>query len=226
MFPALITIGGALSGLLKLVLPNVKSIAEVFVGNKAARDQYNAEADKAAQESFAKEFSYPLGAARTTFDVAIDAINRLPRPLIVYSLWLMLLLTCLAPHQMADAYRAMAIIPEMLWNITLVVVGFFFAGRMVEKLDWKRGYKTSPASSDYGSEPQSLMQRAVGAQASALGLMGGASALAEAEQRDELLRLAGYGPGVLTTHGFTGRLPPSRSSGWRNPIAQRYSASS
>lgn len=220
MWPALISLGGVLATVAKAILPSAQDITKVVFGDQTARDASNAEADKAAQESFGKEFSYPLGEHRSRFDIFMDAVNRLPRPTITFALLGMFTWTCLDPPAATRAFTALALIPEMLWNIALLVVGFFFTSRMIEKMQWNKYRAPSKAQIEQAREIVAQRREApeeqpIVEQASMLGI---ASAV-----KDDLLTLAGYGPGQLTTRGYTGQLPPSRGAGWRNPIASRYS---
>lgn len=221
MFPALLGIGSILGTLAKLVLPNAKSIAEIFVGNKAAVEQYNAEADKAAQDEFSKEFSYPLGANRTSFDIAMDAVNRIPRPLFTISAWFLLTMPFIMPRAMTSGFDAMRLIPDALWNVILMILGFWFSSRLLEKLNLDKTPGMERKASDVlRGQPNRERDESERNPFSGNGLIS-----TGAEQRDELLRLAGFSAGVLTKDGFTGSLPPSRSNGWRNVVAQRYAVS-
>jgi hypothetical protein len=222
-------IGSVLLNVIKAILPTAADVGKVVLGNKAQQSNNNAEADRAAQESFGKEFSYPLGEQRSRFDAFMDGVNRTPRPVITYGVFALIAWACIDPDRASVTFAALARVPEMIWNIALLVVGFFFTSRMIEKVRWapyrhqpaaqpapqraaKPNLRTSAASEDSESdEPEPLSDSAP--------LIG---AYGIASHRDELLALAGFGPGTLNSSGYTGTLPVSRARGWRNPIASQY----
>lgn len=78
--------------------------------------------------------------ARNWFDSLINGLNRLPRPL--FAFWVMWLLF-VGPMWMYDewnrAITALASLPDGVWNLVSIVIGFYFAGRMqIKSQDFKR----------------------------------------------------------------------------------------
>jgi hypothetical protein len=209
MWPILAGIGG----LLKVILPQAKDVGTVIFGDQSKRDATNAEADKAAQEAFGKEFTYAVGKDRRPFDVFMDGVNRLPRPIIALGIIALFIWTCIEPERASKAFVAMALIPEAFWNIAMMVVAFFFTSRIIEKLRFGR-YTVS-------DEAKALAKKAVTASHVA-SPRAATEVIGLASTGNDLLRMAGFGNGALTSSGFTGELPPSRKAGWTNPIAARY----
>lgn len=220
-----------LSGLfsvIKAVLPTAADVSKVVLGNKATVANNNFEADKAAQEAFAKEFSYPLGANRTRFDAFMDGVNRFPRPVILIGTMYMLALPIFDPAGATKVYRALELVPAMFWNIAMLIVGFYFTSRLLEKIN-VQAYRAQPSSrSSFAAESETSERSDPPRARSAPSreeVFAGNSLVNQKRHPppDELLALAGFGPGELTRTGYTGELPKSRARGWRNPIAQRYS---
>lgn len=119
-------------GALGSILPSIKDLAGIFVGDKTKRDdQYSQEMSELHKEA-AAEFSYNA-VNRTKFDVVMDAINRLPRPLFAFGT-LFLFWWCIhAPKEFAESMNALKLIPELGWYCLLSILAFFFGGRMLER---------------------------------------------------------------------------------------------
>lgn len=199
--------------------------AKTVIGDQASRDTAAANENAAAREAYGKEFSYPA-ASRTYFDSLIDGINRLPRPLMALGTIGLFIWCAYDPKGFAVAMTSLALIPEMLWNVMILIVGFYFTSRAIEKLNWG-AYKVPKAA-------EALARKAIAEQAEERvvatetnrphQLVSMAGDVKVSSDTPSLLRLAGYGDGILTRGGYTGRLPQSRAAGWVNPIASRYAA--
>lgn len=80
---------------------------------------------KSGDESQKNAQQLQLAGHTTLFDVFVDGINRLIRPL--FSIWVFLVLA----NQLSTEH--LAGIPPMAWNIIWTVIGFWFGTRMVFK---------------------------------------------------------------------------------------------
>lgn len=116
------------------------NVAEVFVENKTRKMELQASARQAALAQFAAEFSHQ----RTgLFDRFVDALNRLPRPVLALGT---LYLFFQAWHDRAtfvDVMEALAVVPEPLWILLGAIVTFYFGAR--ETHHWRRRADRSQA---------------------------------------------------------------------------------
>ena len=101
---------------------------EVFRPNAERSAQRAADADGDVQRQYSSEFTNRNN--RGWFDQFVDGLNRLPRPLMVFSIFGLLIYTPVNPLLMAEVFAAWALIPTGLWAIASVIVGFYFGGRM------------------------------------------------------------------------------------------------
>ena len=104
----------------------VKETAEVFRENAEARAVRGAEFDQAALAQFAAEFGGPR---RTWFDSFIDAVNRIPRPLMALSVLALFASAMWAPIWFAERMQGLALVPEPMWWLAGVIVSFYFGAR-------------------------------------------------------------------------------------------------
>lgn len=221
--------------LVRLAIPNIGGWTKTVAGDQAARDATAAQENVATKEEFGKEFSYPVGAARTWFDVLMDGVNRVPRPAMALGLIGIFVWTCADPPSASRAFVALALIPDALWTVFYMVVGFYFTSRLLEKVDFKT-YKVDKATLEMARKQavdrrievagrlESRGNQVVDADQNAVTRVaelpfGRVAMPAERQQGGDLMDLAGFGPGRLTTSGYTGQLPPARAAGWRNPVA-------
>jgi Holin of 3TMs, for gene-transfer release len=101
-------------------------VGRVFVGDKAAREAQGAAAYQAALGQFGAEVSRP---ARTWFDGLVDGLNRLPRPILAFSILGLFGFAMLDPVSFAARMQGLALIPEPLWWIIGTVIAFYFGAR-------------------------------------------------------------------------------------------------
>lgn len=118
-----------LPGLVKL-LPAAKDLAEVFVGNRKERDRNAFDEQISLHKEQASEFTYKVK-NRTWWDGFVDGINRLPRPLFSFMVAGMFLWAVFDPARFSVSMRAIDTIPQSLWGIVALVLGFFFGGRLI-----------------------------------------------------------------------------------------------
>ena len=102
--------------------------AGAFIPNAEASAQRAHDADGAAMSQYSTEFNARNN--RGWFEQLVDGLNRLPRPLMVFAIFGLLIYTPLNPLLMSEVFTAWALIPDGMWAITTVVVGFYFGGRM------------------------------------------------------------------------------------------------
>ena len=217
---------------LAALIPSITSLGTKTLDNQGAAESDAAKADASAQEELGKEFSYPLGSARTQFDAVMDGLNRMPRPFMAFGTLMMMAWACANPAAFAVSMGSLAVTPAWLQNVFYMIVGFFFSSRMIEKLSFKKF--------DVGAEVGAAVRRVTRRQGFVgepdTGDLPSRSAL-EADQgmpeqvlglatlpRDDLMQASGFGAGSLTHSGYTGSLPRSRAGGWRNPVAQQYAS--
>jgi hypothetical protein len=223
IIPAIIA---GLGSVFKIFAPSIPTI----FGDKTASNTAAAEADKASQAELQGEFSYPLGANRSTFDIIMDGVNRLPRPTLVFGMIGILFWTCISPEDATKAFVSLSLVPDSLWNIFLLIVAFYFSSRMIEKLSWGK-YKVSPEaremarrSVDSDDEPERPAPAARKPIASSQPQASMLVSSGEETPREDIMVKSGFGPGYLTKTGFTGQLPISRKAGWQNPVALQFKA--
>lgn len=77
-------------------------------------------------------------AARAGYDRAVDAVNRLPRPLAALLALAMFLDAAIDPQGFAQRMQALSSIPEPLWWLLGGVVTFFFGARETHYLRLSR----------------------------------------------------------------------------------------
>jgi holin (3TMs family) len=111
-------------------------VGRVFVGDKAAKQAQNAAAYQAALGQFGAEFAR---APRGWFDIAVDGINRLPRPVLAFSVLGLFAFAMLDPVSFAARMQGLALVPEPLWWIIGSVIAFYFGSRETFKARQFRG---------------------------------------------------------------------------------------
>jgi len=102
-------------------------IIEALRPNAEALSQRGYGLDAAALAQLTAEFARP---SRGWFDSLMDGLNRLPRPLITLGLIYVLVLPVYDAIRAAEVFTALAIIPTSLWGLMIIVVTFYFGGRM------------------------------------------------------------------------------------------------
>ena len=152
-------LGGGLLDTLAKLLPGLKDIAEVFKGNKKDRDTAASanEHDEgvAVRRQFETEFSY-TAANRNWFDIMMDGINRIPRPLFAISVWGIFVWCALAPENFARSMVALKLMPEYMWYLCSAVITFFFGSRVYDKTNTPSTAVPKGAIDDYAKEVKTL----------------------------------------------------------------------
>jgi hypothetical protein len=79
-----------------------------------------------AMNQFGTEF---LARRQGWFDSFVNGMNRLPRPLITYTVFGLFLMVIIDPLQFAATMQALTLVPAQLWELLSVIVMFFFGAR-------------------------------------------------------------------------------------------------
>jgi hypothetical protein len=117
-------IGGV--GAARSVGAAVADVAEVFVGNRAARDAAEHAEFAAVVEQYGDEFVRPDG---SRFDAFVNGLNRLPRPLMVMGTLGLFVYAMAAPAGFSLRMEGLALVPEPLWWLLGAIVSFYFGAR-------------------------------------------------------------------------------------------------
>ncbi|WP_299353213.1 holin family protein [uncultured Shimia sp.] len=121
----------------------VKETAEVFRENAEAGAVRGTEVQLAAMAAHGAEF-YP--AQRGLFDRVMDAVNRLPRPMMALGCLGLVISAMVDPVWFAARMAGIALVPEPLWWLLGVIVSFYFGARHQAKgQEFQRSIATSMA---------------------------------------------------------------------------------
>ena len=116
-------------------LPGAQSIIETFkpnTENQTVRTHESDLQDMSQDSSVINQFATEFHARqkRTWWDSLVDGLNRLPRPLLTFSVLGFFILAPLDPDKFAKISAAYALVPNGYWALLSVIVGFYFGGRM------------------------------------------------------------------------------------------------
>jgi hypothetical protein len=103
----------------------VRETVETFRPNAEAADQRGADMQQAALSQFASEFQPRRG----LFDRLIDALNRLPRPMLALGCIGLVVSAMVDPIWFSERMAGVALIPEPLWWLLGIIVSFYFGAR-------------------------------------------------------------------------------------------------
>lgn len=104
----------------------VRETVEVFRENAESGAQREHLRHTAAMAQFGGEF---LRGRRGRFDRLMDAINRLPRPLMALGCLGLFVSAMVDPVWFAARMQGIALVPEPLWWLLGVIVSFYFGAR-------------------------------------------------------------------------------------------------
>lgn len=104
----------------------LRDTAEVFRENAEAEAQRDHALRAEAMEQFGGEF---LPGRRGRFDRVMDALNRLPRPMMALGCLGLFVSAMVDPVWFAARMKGVALVPEPLWWLLGVVVSFYFGAR-------------------------------------------------------------------------------------------------
>jgi hypothetical protein len=109
------TLGGAAQG-----------VSEVFVANATRAMELDADIHRATLETAAAEFQY---ASAGWFDRAINALNRLPRPMLALGTLGLFVFAMVDPVVFSARMAGLEAVPEPLWWLLGAIVSFYFGAR-------------------------------------------------------------------------------------------------
>ena len=104
----------------------VRETVEVFRENAEAGAQRTADFREAALAQHSAEFKIER---KGGFDRFMDGLNRLPRPLLVLSVFGLFSAAMASPIWFAERMQGLSLVPEPMWWFFGVVVPFYFGGR-------------------------------------------------------------------------------------------------
>ncbi|MFT4151950.1 MAG: holin family protein [Paracoccaceae bacterium] len=103
-----------------------KGVAEVFTPSATRRMELSAEAQMAALKQLGEEYGLP---ATGQFDRAMNALNRLPRPLLAFGTIGLFVYAMIDPGDFAARMVGLNAVPEPLWWLLGAIVAFYFGAR-------------------------------------------------------------------------------------------------
>ncbi len=104
----------------------LRETVEIFRENAEARAVRMHLDRSAAIEQFAAEFR---ASGRGRFDRIVDAVNRLPRPMMAFATLGLLGAAMTSPEWFARRMQGLSLVPEPLWWLLGVIVSFYFGAR-------------------------------------------------------------------------------------------------
>lgn len=102
------------------------NLAEVFTQNQTRRMELDEEAYARAITQMAAEFAAPRGGF---FDQLVNAMNRLPRPILTLGTLGLFVYAMAEPHGFGLRMQGLAQIPEPLWWLLGAIISFYFGAR-------------------------------------------------------------------------------------------------
>jgi hypothetical protein len=109
----------------------VTQVAEVFRPNATRALELGHDAYIAAHASHTAEFQYGRAG---WFDTLVNALNRLPRPLLALGTLALFVYAMADPVGFGLRMQALALVPEPLWWLLGAVVAFYFGAREAHHL--------------------------------------------------------------------------------------------
>ncbi len=100
--------------------------AQVFRENAENAAVRQADVKQQAMEQYAAEFARPT---RGRFDQVMDALNRLPRPLLAYGTIGLFIVAMVDPVWFSTRMQGIALVPDPLWWLMGAIVSFYFGAR-------------------------------------------------------------------------------------------------
>ncbi|WP_425098509.1 holin family protein [Tropicibacter sp. S64] len=139
---------GMIDGLFGLLFGNGRNVvaqtAEVFRVNAENEAARGAVYQSAALEQFGREFQL---VQRGWFDRLMDALNRIPRPMMALGTMGMFVAAMVDPVWFAARMAGIALVPEPLWWLLGAIVSFYFGARHQAKgQDFQREIAASMAA--------------------------------------------------------------------------------
>ena len=117
-------LGGARA--VREVSSTVGGVAEVFVGNRAEREAAAAAGFAATVGQYGAEFA---SVGQGPFDRFVNALNRLPRPMLAVGTFGLFAYAMAEPHGFSVRMEGLNLVPEPLWWLLGAIVSFYFGAR-------------------------------------------------------------------------------------------------
>ena len=141
---------GMMSGIMTFLFGDGRNVladtAEVFRENAEQGAIRQADAKTESLQQFAAEFARP---PRGVFDRIVDAMNRLPRPMLALGTIWLFVLAMQSPEQFSEGMAGLALVPEPLWWLMGAIVSFYFGARHQAKTqDFQRSVAATLALRD------------------------------------------------------------------------------
>jgi hypothetical protein len=109
----------------------VSNVVGTIWGNRSEKDAAIHDEQMAVLAQFAAEFAGRP--PKTWWDSFVDGLNRLPRPVITFSIIGIFVWAFHDPAGFVEYMSAMEFIPDELWLMWLTIVAFWFGGRLVSQ---------------------------------------------------------------------------------------------
>lgn len=156
---------------------SVSGVAEVFRPNATRALELGHDAYLAAHSSHTAEFAH---ARAGWFDVFVNGLNRLPRPLLALGTLALFVYAMADPEGFGLRMRGLAEVPEPLWWLLGAVVAFYFGAREAHHLRVTRPVPPAPTGVSVPVMPDSDATLATGPENPALAAWRVQTAQAEA----------------------------------------------
>jgi hypothetical protein len=108
-----------------------QSLASTLFGNKAKRDEFYSSENIAGLNEYSSEFRNVTN--RNIWDSFIDGINRLMRPCSFFTFLGLIWFAMYDPTRFVAIASSLVVIPQNIWVIFGLMVGFLFPSRLLEK---------------------------------------------------------------------------------------------
>ena len=106
----------------------------MFRPNAENEAQRGHSANAAVQAQFAAEFGH-----KGWFNQLVDALNRLPRPLMAFGVIGLFVSAMFDPIWFAARMQGLVLVPDALWGLLAIIVTFYFGARYQAKaLDFQK----------------------------------------------------------------------------------------
>lgn len=116
----------------------VGGVAEVFVGNRAAREAAAHAQVVASLNQYGAEFAQ---AKSGRFDRFMNGLNRLPRPILVIGTIGLFVFAMVEPSGFSRRMEGLELVPDPMWWLLGAIVSFYFGSR---ELHYQRGSTPTP----------------------------------------------------------------------------------
>ena len=124
------------------LVKGVDDIVKTVAGSRLQRDI----SDAAHQSQFLDRVAEEVrqrARHRTWWDILIDGVNRLVRPLYTYGVLAMMLTAFLNPGFYLRGIETLAVTPQPIWYLIGIIIGFWFTGKFIDAVK-----KNSPLDMD------------------------------------------------------------------------------